>query len=173
MDPHTKDATVSLPLTYAISAGVASVAIALSALHRVLWGGGGLIQDWRFWVLVAAGVFVHEGLHGLGYRLGGARRGAVRFGFAWSKLMPYAHCTTPLTARAYRRAVVAPGLLLGLAPLLFGLTSGEAPWTQYGMVHLALAGGDAAVLWSIRSVPAHAAVLDHPSAVGCHVLGPV
>jgi hypothetical protein len=126
-----------------------------------------------FWPLVGLSLFVHEGLHGLGYRLGGARPGEVKYGIQWARLMPYAHCEIPLTARAYRLAGALPGLVLGVLPAVVGLCSGWGALTLFGVLELGLAGGDASLLWALRRVPGDARVIDHPTEVGCRILPPV
>jgi hypothetical protein len=138
--------------------------------HAWRWDNILLSMPWAFCAALVAGIFVHEGLHGLGYVLGGARLSEVRFGIAWSKLMPYATCRAPLSARAYRVAGALPGVVLGLLPALVGVALGWWTWTLFGTLMVGGAGGDAAVLWAIRRVPPRARVIDHPTEVGCRVL---
>ena len=118
--------------------------------------------------LMAAAVLVHELLHAAGFLLfGRAPRGQVRIGFQRRTLTPFASCSTPVTAAAYRAAGLLPGLVLGGVPILAAWATGSAALVLWGWVMLALAGGDVAAVWAMRSVPADARVIDDPHLVGC------
>src|SRR5690606_1558426 len=121
--------------------------------------------------VLVAGVLAHEALHALAWH-GAARppRGSVRLGVQWKTLTPYAHCTVPMTAKAYRIGAVTPGIVLGLAPALVGLAAGWGGWMLFGLLFTLAAGGDAVVVWLLRGVEAHRLVADHPSRAGCLVL---
>jgi uncharacterized membrane protein YjgN (DUF898 family) len=126
-------------------------------------------------LLIALAVFfisivVHELLHGLGYRLGGAPRNAVRFGFQWKALLPYSHCTVPLRASAYRFAVALPGLVLGLLPAALGILLGSDMLALYGAGMLAGAAGDIMTLALLLPLKSDAQVQDHPSKPGFQIL---
>ena len=169
----TVDATISSLFANLFAMGVCVAAVvAIAVPHVLLWGGQSKLFGVGplFWLGVVIALPVHEGLHGLGFQLGGAGRQGVRYGIAWSKLMPYAHCKVPLSARSYRIACALPGLVLGLLPVVVGLSLGWGKWMLFGVLMIGLAGGDAAVLWAIRRVPGESQVLDHPTAVGCTVL---
>ncbi|MFB6279043.1 MAG: DUF3267 domain-containing protein [Salinibacter sp.] len=140
--------------------GVPEAASSISPMDIFLFGG-----------LFITGVVVHEGIHGLGYRWGGAAWSEIEFGFNWSGLAPYAHCTDPLRCGPYRWAVALPGLVLGALPLAAGLTAGHWGTTLFAFAMLAAAGGDALLLWMIRAVPQNAWVQDHPRKMGALVLG--
>lgn len=117
-----------------------------------------------------AAIVAHELLHGVGFLLGGASRKAIDFGVHWYLLSPYAHCRTPLRAGPYRLALTLPALVLGLLPAIVGLVLGGFWIVFFGAVMLAVAGGDAVVLWTLRHVPRRAWVQDHPTEIGCLVL---
>jgi uncharacterized membrane protein YjgN (DUF898 family) len=117
-----------------------------------------------------ASIIVHELLHGLGYRMGGASRSAVRFGFQWKALLPYAHCTVPLKASAYRLAVALPGLVLGLLPAALGILIGSDMLALYGAAMLAGAAGDIMTLALLLPLKPETRVQDHPSKPGFQIL---
>jgi hypothetical protein len=120
---------------------------------------------------LALGIGGHELLHAAAFVLvGKAPLSAVRFGFSWKAFAPYAHCRAPLTAAAYRVALLLPGLALGIVPGFLGVIGGSLPLALWGILMLVAAGGDVAVWWAVRSVPAKALVLDHPTKAGCQVL---
>ncbi|HEX6384259.1 MAG TPA: alpha/beta fold hydrolase, partial [Anaerolineae bacterium] len=117
------------------------------------------------------GIVTHELLHAIGFvYLGKVRWSAVKFGFSWKGLAPYAHCRQPLAAAAYRASGLLPGVVLGLIPGLIGVVTGSRWLVLWGTIMLIAAGGDLAVWWAIRSVPTDALVLDHPIKAGCQVL---
>lgn len=125
---------------------------------------------WFFLALIG-GVVVHEGLHGLAWWLAGRPSpDAIRFGFQWKTLTPYAHCTEPMAARAYRIGAATPGVALGLLPCAVGLWTGNAAWFTFGLFFTLAAGGDALILWLLRGVAPDRLVEDHPSRAGCYVL---
>ncbi|MFO8100278.1 MAG: DUF3267 domain-containing protein [Salinibacter sp.] len=168
-----------LPPTQAQLRGVVLlVPIALLALgpYFSLWGvpsqpfpaelGGVLL----FLAAFVVGTLLHEGLHGLGHLWGRASWADLRFGMHWTALTPFARCTVPSRARAYRLAVALPGFVLGVLPLGIGLWSGHWLTTFYGFLMLVAAAGDLLVLWILRGVPSGAWVQDHPEAVGCLVV---
>lgn len=155
---------------------VGLLAVPLSA-HLFLWGAPsgsdalGPDAFFGFSVAILVGIVVHEGLHGIGFRWGGADWSAVEFGFSWRGLAPYAHCDAPLRCAPYRWAIALPGLVLGGGPLAVGLGAGHWGITGFGAVMLAAAGGDFLILWLLRTVPRRAWVRDHPSQVGALILG--
>lgn len=123
--------------------------------------------------LLLGGILAHELLHAAGFRLfGRAPRSAVRIGFQRRTLTPFASCSAPVTAGAYRAAALLPALVLGALPLVVGWVTASGALVFWGWLMLALAGGDLAAVWAIRSVPGGAAVLDHPSRVGCRLAPP-
>ncbi|HEU0051738.1 MAG TPA: metalloprotease family protein, partial [Longimicrobium sp.] len=95
---------------------------------------------------------------------------AVHFGIHRKTLSPFAGCRAPLGARAYRWAVLLPGIALGFAPAVVGLAAGAGWVTIWGAFMVLTAGGDFAALWAMRSVRGHERVLDHPERVGCRVV---
>lgn len=95
---------------------------------------------------------------------------AVKIGFSWKGLAPYAHCAEPMRASAYRLSIILPGLVLGILPGTLGIVLLSWPLLLWGLLMTIAAGGDLAVLWAIRGVPASAWVRDHPTKAGCQVL---
>lgn len=119
------------------------------------------------------GVIVHELIHGLTWSiLGGHPHRAIRYGIQWRTLTPFAHCTMPLPARAYRVGALLPGLLLGVAPALAGIDNGNGTLFVFGLLFTAAAGGDFLVVWLLRGVHPDSRLEDHPTRAGCIVLEP-
>jgi len=120
--------------------------------------------------LMAAGIVVHELLHAGGFLLfGRAPRHAVRVGVHRRTLTPYASCSAPVPASAYRGAALLPAAILGVLPAVASLLLGWGWLAIWAALMLAVAGGDLAAVWAIRRVSADALVLDHPTRVGCTI----
>jgi hypothetical protein len=126
-----------------------------------------------FFMLMSAGILVHEGIHALAWTaFGRLPLKRIRVGFNASTLMPYAHALDPMPARAYRLGALMPTLLLGVLPFVVDTVIGSASLALYGMIFVFAAGGDMLILWLIRGVDGRALVLDHPSRAGCMALPP-
>ncbi len=179
LPPGARDYSISLVRANLYGAAlIPPVALALVALFAAVVGPGraqaALVEAassaGASLLAVAAGAAAHEGLHALGWKLAsGCPWRAFRFGIHWKALAPYAHCTRPMTARAYRIGSALPGLALGLAPAAAGLLLPSGGWFLFGLVFTVSAAGDALVLWIIRRAPPGAVVADHPTRVGCLV----
>lgn len=173
-----RDATISFEEANVLALLLLPLAAAPVVAHGLLWGGASLgrglgdLFPWAFLPAFAASVVAHEALHAAGFLLlGRAPRRAIRFGIDRRTFSPFAGCTAPLRAGAYRAAVLLPALVLGAVPVAWGLWRGVGWATLWGAFMLLCAGGDFAVLWAMRRVPSRARVLDHPERVGCRVLG--
>jgi hypothetical protein len=151
---------------------------ALVIANQRLWGVNPLrsafhaVGGWpiALFVVVPAAVVGHELLHAIGWALGGAGWGPVRFGIKPSKLMVYAHYNIPLSARAYRVGASLPALAMGLLPSVVGLAWGHGAIAGWGALCVGFAAGDLVVLWSMRDVPSSSMVIDHPTRPGCQIV---
>ncbi|MEM1042844.1 MAG: DUF3267 domain-containing protein [Bacteroidota bacterium] len=175
----SEDRTASVAAANAYALGfILPVLVLLVGGYGLLWGwsvlGDGfnalVTPLWRFLLIFAAGIVVHEALHGIAWRLAGAPAGTVSFGFQVKTLTPYAHCSAALPAHAYRTGAAAPGVVLGLVPALVGLAFGMGAVFWFGTFFTLAAGGDALILWLLRGVPSGRLVKDHPSKPGCLLL---
>ncbi len=119
-------------------------------------------------------VVIHEMLHGVGIvRFGHVPRQAIRFGFLWSALMPYCHCTVPLSVRAYRRMLLLPLWVTGGVAWL-ALLIAPSDWLALvtGMTCAACVG-DVWIVLKLRRISDDCFVKDSPSDIGCDVFPPV
>lgn len=179
--PPVTDRSVSLG-----RANVVALAAALPVLAACIgpfalaWGGRAVADGAAWWsdrpgamfAALIGGVFVHEALHALAWRASARLPpGSVRLGVNWKMATPYAHCAVPMPARAYRIGAAAPGVVLGLAPVVASWLTGSGALLLFGLLFTLAAGGDALILWLLRGVPPHARVVDHPERAGCYVLG--
>jgi hypothetical protein len=176
-DAEERTATVAKANVAAL-VGVLPPLVVLAVAYGLVWGwaalGAGfdaLVSPlWRFLLIFLGGVLAHEALHGIAWRLAGAKRGSVSLGFQLKTLTPYAHSDAPMSARAYRIGAVTPGLVLGAIPAVVGLALGASAVFWFGLFFTLAAGGDALILWLLRGVPGDRLVRDHPSKPGCLVL---
>ncbi len=121
--------------------------------------------------LLITGIFAHELLHGLTWMAAAKLDwNAIKYGFKLSALTPYAHCKEPISAKAYRWGIVAPGLILGILPFIASLWFGNAWLLGFGFIFTLAAGGDFLMLWIIKNIPDDSLVKDHPDRVGCKVV---
>jgi hypothetical protein len=163
-------AVVWLPLAALLTLGPFVIRWGAAPLSAAVPGPGALPL---VLFLLLASVLLHEAAHAAGFLLLGRAPGsAVRLGFHRRSLTPYAACAAPIAARAYRATALLPAVALGLLPAAVAAATGWGRLALWSWAMVAVAGGDVAAVWAIRQVPARAAVLDHPSRVGCRVLGP-
>lgn len=158
------------------------VAIYLVA-YALLWPGSMTIKVFRnampdnpLWILaiLAGGIVLHEGLHGITWALF-CKKGfrSIRFGFMTKLLAPYCHCTEPLKLNRYISGGLMPGVLMGILPALWALLKGDMEWLLLGIFFTFAAGGDFAMMWLLRKLPADSLVRDHPCELGCFVYEPL
>lgn len=170
------DATISFVWANVVAFLIIPVAAVVFLLPYWLRGGrfshdGGWPFALTLLLAFAAGIFIHELLHAVGFVWAGkAPVTAVKFGFSWQGLAPYAHCAEPMRAAAYRLSIILPGLVLGILPGILGVILQSWFLVLWGILMTIAAGGDLAVLLAIRHVPGAAWVRDHPTKAGCQVI---
>lgn len=131
---------------------------------RALWQGG------VFALVYAASAFVHEALHAAGMLVfARVPLRSIRFGMRLSEGVLYVHTGRPMTVRAYRGVLALPGVVQGVVPLVAGVALDSGWMAAYGLIMLASAAGDVAVLRLLRGLTPDRLVRDHPHDVGCQV----
>lgn len=144
------------------------------ALYNALHGTQQMEPAWDFTLLVAIivlGFAVHELSHGITWMVVGHMPfSAIKFGFQWKTLTPYAHLKEPVEVNAYRIGAFMPGLILGILTYLFSILFADGNLFWFGLVHTSASGGDWLVLWLIRNVKRGMQVEDHPTNAGCYVI---
>ncbi len=112
-------------------------------------------------------IVLHEGIHGLIFALyapGGFR--SVRFGFNAAMGAFYCHCTDAVKVKHYRRAGIAPLIILGLIPYGIALYTG-IPWLRTFGLLLTVGGfGDLLVYIRLWRFDSNRMVRDHPEKLG-------
>jgi len=175
---NARDVSMSMARVNLLAIPVAIVPVLLLGSLFVLVNGWGAVSHslalFRHIVylvlIIAGGVVAHELLHGAAWAWYGHKPlTAITFGIHWPTLTPYAHCTVPLQAAAYRIGALTPALLLGVGPTLAAIFT-EAHWLLFpGLVFTAPAAGDFMVVWMLRTVRSTQLVQDHPDRAGCLV----
>lgn len=150
------------------------VAILQFVSFTILHGTEGLEPTLNSVVLITAvllGIVIHELIHGISWVMFGHKPfSAIKFGFQWKTVTPYAHLKEPLEVNAYRLGGFLPGLILGILPYILSLILGNGNLFWFSLIHTSAAGGDWLILWLIRNVRPGTPVEDHPTHAGCYVL---
>jgi hypothetical protein len=174
MMTNKRDLSISMArANFAVLFTSIPVALLQFLLFVMLHGMDNLATMWGSALLIAVllGVVVHELIHGLSWVIFGHKPfSAIKFGFQWKTITPYAHLKEPVEVNAYRMGGFMPGLILGIVPYLLGILFGDGNLFWFSLVHTAAAGGDWLILWLIRNVKAGTLVEDHPTNAGCYVL---
>ena len=162
---------------------VAAVVFAacLSRWDFSFWRQAGTVGFWPWmlsyvmWLLLFvaalfAGVFVHEGIHGLLIALfaqGGFH--SLDFGFDRQAMAPFAHARVPLRAWQMVAVCLGPLVLMGLVPFVAAVWIGSVFAYVLSVVFIVAAGGDILYVLLLRRVKAGTWVKDLPDAVGFSV----
>jgi hypothetical protein len=130
------------------------------------------VPTWVKYVSVLLAIFVHELIHGLVFALyapTGLR--SVKFGFSKTMGSPYCHCKDPIQVKHYRRAGIAPFIILGIIPLLFAMITG-VNWIKVFGLLLCIGGfGDLLVWIKLLRYDRDLLIRDHPSRMGFIIEG--
>lgn len=153
---------------------VVAIVFALCAdlLFDSIWRGRPALLDLEVpslvkYASVLMAIVMHELIHGLVFALyaeSGFR--AVSFGFSRTMFSPYCHCKEPVRVKHYRRAGIAPTLILGIIPLVFALFTG-VNWIKTFGILLTIGGfGDVLVWLKMFRFNSNLMVRDHPEKMG-------
>ncbi|MBN1143616.1 MAG: DUF3267 domain-containing protein [Bacteroidales bacterium] len=147
-------------------------AICAELLFDTIWKGRPAllhmeVPSWVKYTSVLLAIVMHELIHGLFFALH-AENGfkAVSFGFSRTMFSPYCHCKDPVRVKHYRRAGIAPTLILGIIPLAFALITG-VNWIKTLGILLTIGGlGDVLVWLKMFRFNNNLMVRDHPEKMG-------
>jgi hypothetical protein len=156
-----------------VSIPVCMVQFVIFALSQQVENIGLTFNPTLLVIAIVASIATHELIHGLSWVIFGHKTfSAIKFGFQWKTLTPYAHLKEPIEVSVYRIGTFMPGLILGILPYILGILFMDGNLFWFGLFHTASAGGDWLVLWLIRNVKSGMLVEDHPTNAGCYVLEP-
>ncbi len=131
---------------------------------------GPLLFVLLYFVVLIAGMVVHELVHGITwahYCKNGWR--SISFGVIWKYLMPYCHCSEPLSVPHYRIGALMPLYVVGILPLIVSPFINSIPLCFFGILFITGAVGDLMVVWRLRKENPRNMVMDHPSEPGYFV----
>ncbi|MDB6029725.1 MAG: hypothetical protein JWM16_63 [Verrucomicrobiales bacterium] len=117
---------------------------------------------------------VHEVLHAAGLRIfAGVPLRHIKFGVMWRALMPYCHCTVPISVHAYRRMALLPLWITGSLSVA-ALLAFPADWLGvFAGFAVAACVGDVWMVIKLRSFADTLLVQDSPSEIGCDVFSTI
>jgi len=127
-------------------------------------------------LIVIIGIILHELIHAITWYTVSPERSFsnIKIGVLKQSFTPYCHIKIPLKRSAYIIGAFAPALILGLVPLILGLSLGSILIYFFGYVFLLGAIGDFIIIYFIlKYTVKQSKILDHPTKIGflivsCH-----
>lgn len=138
----------------------------LVGMEPGILGNGALIV----FVAMIGGIAVHELIHGITWALY-AKKGfkSIKFGILWKMLTPYCHCKEPLRVKNYIIGAIMPGIIVGIAPAIIAMITGNLALLIFGIFFTMAASGDVMIINLLKNENRNDFVLDHPSEAGCYI----
>jgi hypothetical protein len=133
--------------------------------NNTVTGSKELIKDLIFWIIPI--IICHEGLHGLTWALfmpQGFRQ--IKFGFNREMFAPYTHCKIPLSKTTYLTGGLAPLVLMGILPAVYGILANDAYWYTLSLICIWTSSGDILSCYYLVKIPKSYLVQDHPEKLG-------
>ena len=146
--------------------------------YYFLWGNlklEGLQIDYIslfiFIVIIFSSILVHELIHASVFAYFSEDNWkSVKLGVLWRKLTPYAHCKAPLLAKHYKLAVIMPGIILGVIPIVLAISIESLLLLYYGLFMIMSAAGDFMIFVLLLKIPKSKKILDHESEMGFYII---
>lgn len=98
---------------------------------------------------------------------GHLKRSNIKVVIENKKLMPYVNYDVPVSVSAYRWSTFLPYLILGLAPLGYGILVRQALLVFAGMLITICYMGDILILFKLAKVDKEYLAISHPGKYGC------
>jgi hypothetical protein len=137
--------------------------------HVIFSWSVSIVFIWSIPVLLI-GVALHELIHGVCFSIfSGKPLSFIKYGFDKKTFTPYAHCKAPIPTSAYKIGALMPAIILGIAPYIAALFTGNIYLFLFGTFFTTAAYGDFIVFWIIKDINNNALVEDHPSRAGCFI----
>jgi len=112
------------------------------------------IKIYIYAIIFFSSILVHEIIHALVFAYFAKKPWKnVKIGFSLKTFTPYAHCKVPVKKIHYTLAVVMPGIILGIIPIIIAFASSSILLLYYGLIMILGAGGDILILLLLRNVP--------------------
>lgn len=111
---------------------------------------------------------MHEFVHGLVWKQF-CVNGWKSINFGIKSFSPYCHCSEILKVRHYRIGTLAPMIVTGIIPFIISMITGNVTLFEVSIFLILSAGGDLAILFTLRNVNKDDYVMDHENLCGCFV----
>ncbi len=124
-----------------------------------------LANSIMLFIFILSSIFIHELLHGIGWRIGCKNKKSISFGVMWKQLTPYCACSEPLNFSKYMFGVLLPLLVLGVGLFLVSLAIQSKLLLFVSVLNVFAAGGDTTIslmLFKYRK----SIIVDHPTKCG-------
>lgn len=141
-------------------------------LFDFLWEGKArLLQmsvpTWTKYAAVLCGVVLHELIHGFVFACYVPNGfSAVKFGASLRTGAVYCHCKDPVRVKHYRRAGIAPLIILGFMPWAFALATGVHWINTFGLLLTVGGFGDLLIWFRLLKFDGNMLIRDHPDKLG-------
>ncbi len=113
---------------------------------------------------------VHELLHAIGlFLFARVSWSSIKFGVMWRVMMPYCHCTVPISVAAYRRMALLPLWITGAASLAALLAFPADVLAILAGIAVAACVGDVWMVAKLRGFADDLLVQDSSSEIGCDI----
>jgi len=123
-----------------------------------------------FLLIMILGVFAHEFIHAVGFKIFGKIDSAnIKIGIQLKSLTPFATCLKPMNARDYRLSCISPAVILGIIPGIAAIIFRLNWLLIYATIFTIASVGDFIIFWLIRKVKNEQMVQDHEFRAGCCV----
>jgi hypothetical protein len=121
--------------------------------------------------MFAGGAMLHEALHAAGWKTF-ARVAWTDLSLQRSrrKLGLIMRLAVPARASAYRMGLILPALVIGIGPIVLGLTRGLGLFVLWGCVFFFESVSDLAIFLAVRSVPSDALLVELAGRAGCRLV---
>lgn len=160
---------IGLPYFLALTLSVL-LYIWLWSLDSLIWGVNSFFSFICIPV-VLTGLFLSEFFYRLTLALFGKfPMSKFWYGFNLSKLMKCGDREIPAGITAYRIALLVPSVILGLFPLVLGLSINDSTVYIFGMIFVLASVGDISLLWESRYLDSKSDVSEHPTRDGILVV---
>lgn len=122
-------------------------------------------------LIIMIGIIIHELIHGAFMAFFSKNNWkSVKFGIVKKHFMPYANCIEPLKSIQMLIVALAPFIILGLIPSLYGILYGNLFFLFIGFSMTLGAVGDFIYTYLIFKVGLNQLILDHENEVGFKIV---
>lgn len=123
-----------------------------------------------FLISILAIIVFHEILHAIGFMIwGGISFESINFGYSFSSLAVYCHCSEPIELKIYRRILLLPLWVTGGITLAITFIHYMPLTVLLVLIAILSCFGDVMIFLKLRKFAPDQIVRDHPNKVGCMV----